>query len=135
MKRMFIVAAATTAVAIGALGLSGPMTAAAGETAKVEVVHGINGTSAGARLFGDPLALPRSLPVTVNIADGAIVLEDFTFGETASAEVPAGTYNVKVFVGDLLVIDQDLTLSAGDDVTATAKLLGKTPLIVVEPAD
>lgn len=126
-----------TIIAIAALvgfGSSAFMASAANAdaTANVTVVHGINGTSAGARLFGDSKALPKELPVTVNIANGTIVLNDFTFGESAEAEVPAGTYNVKVFVGSLKVIDQDLTLNPGDDVTATAKLLGKMPQIVVE---
>lgn len=129
MKKTIIAVAALVG-----LGSSAFMASAANAdtTANVTVVHGINGTSAGARLFGDPKALSRELPVTVNIANGAIVLNDFTFGESAEAEVPAGTYNVKIFVGSLKVIDQDLTLNPGDDVTATAKLLGKTPQIVVE---
>jgi len=131
MKRLVLLAAG----GLAALGLFGAAPGSAQETAQVEVVHGINGTSAGARLFGDPAALPRDLPVTVNIADGAIVLDDFRFGERASAEVPPGTYNVKVLVGTLVVIDQNLTLAAGDDVVATARLLGKTPQIVVTPAE
>lgn len=131
MKKIAILA--TALVATVAALVAG--VASADSNATVTVQHGINGTSAGARLFGDPAALPKDLPVTVNIANGAIVLEDFTFGESVEANVPAGTYNVKVFVGSLKVIDQDLTLSAGDDVTATAKLLGKTPQIVVESND
>lgn len=129
MKKTIIALAALVGIGSSAFMAS---QVSADATANVTVVHGINGTSAGARLFGNSKALPKDLPVTVNIANGAIVLNDFTFGERAEAEVPAGTYNVKVFVGSLKVIDQDLTLNAGDDVTATAKLLGKTPQIVVE---
>lgn len=131
MKTIIAIAAL---VAIASSAFATP-TASADATASVTVRHGINGTSAGARLFGDPSALPRELPVTVNIADGAIVIEDFTFGESAVAQVPAGTYDVKVSVGSLKVIDQDLTLNAGDEVTATARLLGTTPQIVVTSND
>jgi hypothetical protein len=125
--------AAVALVAVSAVGFAGAQPVQAEEPATVTVKHGINGTSAGARLFGDPKALPRDLPVTVNVADGAIVLEDFRFRDSATATVPAGTYNVKVLVGELVVIDQDVTLAPGDDVTATAKILGKTPLILVTP--
>ncbi len=105
------------------------------DTATLTVKHRIPGTAAGQILLGDPFALPFELPVDVYV-NGELAFT-FSFRDTVGPiELPAGTYTVEVKLAgtDITVIGPlDLTLEAGDDVTAVAVLQGRRgPTLLLE---
>lgn len=119
MRRTF------TAVVTAALvmALAAPAFAA-GQEAEVSVEHRINGTAAAARLLGDPQALGKQAVVDVYVNDG-LFLDDFEFGDVAGpVTLEPGTYNIKVEVDGtgIFIIDQDVTVEAGDEVRLIARL-------------
>jgi hypothetical protein len=95
---------------IGIVAVSGVTPAAAGDTARVRVVH----------------ASPDAPAVDV-YADGTKVLTNVPYkGSSDYLSVPAGPHNFKVFAtganpaSDTAVIDADATLAAGKDYTVVA---------------
>lgn len=117
--RRTAIAALTVALS---LALAAPAFAA-GHTAEVSVEHRINGTAAAAKLLGDPKALGKEATVDVYVNDG-LFLDNFEFGDVAGpVMLEPGTYNIKVEVDGtgIFIIDQDVTVSAGDSVRLVAK--------------
>lgn len=109
---------------------------AADGTFKVTVNHGINGKS----LSSD---LPKALPVDIVInKDGAYLatIENFEFKDSFKANLPAGTYDIRVYLDESLgggLIPSMTILGAaipeGVDVRLNATLgAGKTPEIRVK---
>ena len=104
---------------------------AANDTFKVTVVHGINGRSLG---------LSKELPVNVEVwKDGAVLahIKDFTFKERFAAELPAGTYQIRVYSVELkaYVTSMDLgpvEIPGGANLLIRAKLSGGTPILAVK---
>jgi uncharacterized protein YdeI (BOF family) len=116
--RRTIIAAVTAALT---LALAAPALAA--DTASVSVEHRINGRAAAAKLLGDSKALDKEATVDVYV-NGGLFLDNFEFGDVAGpVELPAGTYNIKVEVDGtgIFIIDQDVTVEAGDKVRLVAK--------------
>lgn len=96
---------------------------AAGHLAEVSVEHRINGKAAAAKLLEDPNALGKEATVDVYV-DGALFLDDFEFGDVAGPEsLEPGTYNIKVEVDGtgIFIIDQDVTVEAGENVRLVAR--------------
>jgi hypothetical protein len=92
------------------------------DVAMVSVQHGINGNAAGAKLLGDPMALGKDAAVDIYVNDG-LFYEDFTFRQQIGpVELAADEYNIKVKVAgtDITIIDQDVTVSGGDNVKLVA---------------
>jgi hypothetical protein len=92
------------------------------EVAMVSVQHGINGNAAGAKLLGDPMALGKDAAVDIYV-DDELFEEDFTFRQQIGpVELAADEYNIKVKVAgtDITIIDQDVTVSGGDNVKLVA---------------
>ena len=117
--RKMIVAAVTAALA---LALAAPAMAD-GHKAMVTVEHRINGTAAAAKLLDDPKALGKEATVDVYV-NGGLFLDDFEFGDVAGpVMLDPGTYNIKVEVNGtgIYIIDQDVTVSGGDDVRLVAR--------------
>ena len=113
MKKHFLV---TLVLVLGLVGF-----AAAQDTAKVYVVHGIPGIDLG---------LPNALPVDVEI-DGACAITNFQFGQVVGpVELPAETYNVAIRLydetgncgGAVAIGPVDLTFEAGKIYTVIAHL-------------
>ena len=120
------------AVMLFALAFAAFPAKAADHTWKVNVVHGINGRSLG---------LSKDLPVNITVyKDGAPLayLNDFTFKERFTADLPAGEYKIEVFSQELGTIVPSMTLGpvsipAGADLLIRAQLSGgKTPVLVVK---
>jgi hypothetical protein len=106
------------------LALTIPTATADGHQAHVTVYHNINGTAAGAVLLGDSQALGKEATVDVYVNDD-LFLNDFQFGDMAGpVPLGPGTYNIKIEVDGtgIFIIDQDVTLSAGDNAEVYAKL-------------
>ena len=102
---------------------------AAGHDAQVSVEHRINGKAAAAKLLGDPKALGKEATVDVYV-NGPQFLDDFEFGDVAGpVSLEPGPYNIMVKVDgtDIVIIDQDVTVEAGDNVRLVAKF-GKNGL-------
>ena len=92
------------------------------DVAMVSVQHGINGNAAGAKLLGDPMALGKDAAVDIYVND-RLFYEDFTFRQQIGpVELAPDTYNIKVKVAntDITIIDQDVTVSGGDNVKLVA---------------
>lgn len=92
------------------------------DVAMVSVQHGINGNAAGAKLLGDPMALGKDAAVDIYVNDG-LFYEDFTFRQQIGpVELAPAEYNIKVKVAntDITIIDQDVTVSGGDNVKLVA---------------
>ena len=112
--------AALVAALVGVMGLASPLAA---QTASVRVVHGIPGADVSPGL--DP-----ALPVDVLVNDSICLLEGLTFGSIAGPyTLPAGTYDIKVFVADTLapcsgsaVIAAPVPVEAGENVSIVAHL-------------
>jgi hypothetical protein len=111
MNRLIAALGAAGLVATGALLLGGTASAAAADTATVSVVHGIPDT-----------------PVNVFV-NGKATLTDFKPLTVAGPlELPAGTYDVKVYPAKdtagsgTPVIEASATLTAGENVTLVAHL-------------
>jgi hypothetical protein len=111
---------------VALMGLASP---AAAQTASVRVVHGIPGADVSPGL--DP-----ALPVDILVNDSISLLQGFTFGSIAGPyTLPAGTYDVKVFVADTLapcsgsaVIAAPVPVEAGENVSIVAHLNEATGL-------
>jgi hypothetical protein len=95
---------------------------AAHANADVYVLHGIPGADLG---------LPAEAPVDVLVNDSICLLEEFEFGNLVGpVSLPAGDYNIKVFVADgvegcpagLAAFEADFTLADGDQVVIAAHL-------------
>ena len=117
--RRIVIAVITTALATA---LAVPAFAADHE-AQVSVEHRINGKAAAAKLLGDPSALDKEATVDVYVNDG-LFLDDFEFGDVAGpVSLEPGTYNIKVEVDGtgIFIIDQDVSVEAGDDVRLVAR--------------
>jgi hypothetical protein len=105
---------------VALMGLASP---AAAQTASVRVVHGIPGADISPGL--DP-----ALPVDILVNDSICLLQGFTFGSIAGPyTLPAGTYDIKVFVADTLapcsgsaVIAAPVPVEAGENVSIVAHL-------------
>lgn len=103
--------------------MMGVATPLAAQTASVRVVHGIPGADVSPGL--DP-----ALPVDVLVNDAICLLQGFTFGSIAGPyTLPAGAYDIKVFVADTLapcsgsaVIAAPVSLGAGENVSIVAHL-------------
>lgn len=111
MNRLMATIGAAGLVAASALFIGGTASAAAADTASVSVVHGIPNT-----------------PVNVFV-NGKSTLADFKPLTVAGPlELPAGTYDVKVFPAantagtGTPVIEASATVAAGDNVTLVAHL-------------
>lgn len=118
--RKMIVAAVSAALA---LALAVPAFAA-GHQAEVTVEHRINGVAAGAKLLGDPMALGKEADVEIWVNDAPFYTAGFEFGDVITGVfLDPGTYNIKVKVAgtDTTIINQDVTVSAGDDVRLVAR--------------
>lgn len=124
MRRMItaaVAAALAMALAIPAF--------AAGHEAEVTVEHRINGKAAAAKLLGDPKMLGKEATVDVYVvASGAEFgdpfLNNFEFGDVAGpVSLEPGTYRIGVEVDGtgIFIIDQDVTVEAGDDVRLVAR--------------
>jgi hypothetical protein len=103
-------------------------------TFKVMVSHGINGKTLG---------LPKDLPVDIVIwKDGAYLatIEDFTFKTRLNTNLPAGTYDIFVYLDESLggglipsMTIRGAAIPEGVDVRLNAQLgAGKTPVIKVK---
>lgn len=117
--RRIVIAAVTAALA---MALAVPAFAA-GHEAEVSVEHRINGKAAAAKLLGDPSLLGKEATVDVYVND-ALFLDNFEFGDVAGpVSLEPGTYNIKVEVDGtgIFIIDQDVTVEAGDKVRLVAK--------------
>lgn len=97
---------------------------AAGHTFGIYVKHDINGRSLG---------LEKALPVDVYVNGGKAFT--FEFGDSFSADLPAGTYSIDVKLAgtDTTVMSLGpVEIPAGVDVTIKAQLsAGKTPILRV----
>jgi hypothetical protein len=103
-------------------------------TFKVSVYHGINGKT---------LDLPKELPVDIVIwKDGAYLatIEDFTFKTRINTNLPAGTYDIFVYLDESLgggqipsMTIRGAAIPEGVEVRLHAKLgPGQTPEIMVK---
>jgi hypothetical protein len=118
--RKMIVAAVSAALA---LALAVPAIAA-GHVAEVTVEHRINGVAAGAKLLDDPKALGKEANVDIWVNDAPFYTDGFEFGDVIGpVTLEPGTYNIKVKVAgtDTTIIDEDVTVSAGDEVRLVAR--------------
>jgi hypothetical protein len=133
-KNWWIAILALLLVAFAAVPLSGAR--AADGTFQVTVNHGINGKS----LSSD---LPKALPVDVVIwKDGAYLatLENFEFKDSFRANLPAGSYDIFVYLDESLggglipsMTIRGAEIPEGVDVRLNATLgAGKTPEIRVK---
>jgi len=105
--------------------------ASANSNFNLNVFHDINGRALG--------LVDRDLPVNVFI-NGALVIEDFRFGESVSTSLPAGTYTINVALIDGTPLPSmtvgPVEIPAGVDVTARARLDNQeTPGLVVKAAE
>jgi len=130
LAKILTLAALMTAL-IAPAALAGPQD----DVAHVSVQHGINGNAAGAKLLGDPMALGKDAAVDIYVNDG-VFYEGFTFRQQIGpVELAPATYNIKVKVAgtDITIIDQDVTVSGGDDVKLVASFgKGGAPMLKVK---
>lgn len=118
--RKMIVAAVSAALA---LALAVPAIAA-GHVAEVTVEHRINGVAAGAKLLDDPMALGKEANVDIWVNDAPFYTDGFEFGDVLGPiTLEPDTYNIKVKVAgtNITIINQDVTVSAGDEVRLVAR--------------
>lgn len=118
--RKMIVAAVSAALA---LALAVPAIAA-GHVAEVTVEHRINGVAAGAKLLDDPMALGKEANVDIWVNDVPFYTDGFEFGDVLGPiTLEPDTYNIKVKVAgtNITIIDQDVTVSGGDEVRLVAR--------------
>lgn len=125
MKNLFEMAglagrAALFSALVVLVGATSPLAA---QNASVRIVHGIPGADVSPRL--DP-----ALPVDVLVNDSICLLQGFTFGSISGPyTLPAGTYDIKIFVADTLApcsgsaaIAAPVPLGAGENVSIVAHL-------------
>jgi hypothetical protein len=123
MKRFALLAV------VGLLVALTPSVADAGGNAAVRVVHAAT------------YSATEEFPVTVCL-DGVLVDDDFRVGQVIEDELPAGLYQVDVFVGTDQecvegdgAISEEIAVSAGDDVTVAAIWPSDGPTLAVWPND
>lgn len=121
--------AITMFVVLGAgFAFFAPRAQAADGTFNVSVFHGINGKNLG---------LSRELPVTAYVYKGDVLLAriPLEFRERFSADLPAGTYTIKVFSNELGVFLPSMevgpvALSEGLMVRLNAQLVNGAPDLI-----
>jgi hypothetical protein len=116
--------ASIIAIALSLFASLSPVQAAGHETFDLYVKHNINGRSLG---------LEKELPVDVYVNGGKAF--SFEFGESFSAELPAGNYFIQVKLAGTEIVVMSLgptDIPADVDVTIRATLgAGKTPTLRV----